>query len=74
MDGERLSPSEAFDPATPGATCRSATNSSERGYDNGLSRTLSRTLNTAVFAPMPSASVNTTTTVNVELRRMVRPA
>ena len=70
MDGERFSAPDALDPPAPGATCRSAINSSERGYDNGLSSTLLRTLKTAVFAPMPTASVNTTTTVNVRLWRM----
>ena len=46
---------------TPGAVCQTPTSASGSGYGSGLSSTPLTTLNTAVVAPMPSASVRMAT-------------
>src|SRR5689334_1236865 len=48
------------------------TSSSLRGYGSGFSSTPSIALNTAVFAPMPSASVSTTASMNAGRASSIR--
>ena len=63
IDGESRSPLlKLASPAAPGASRRSATSRSDSGYGSGRSTTLLITLNTAVFAPIPMASVSNTVT------------
>src|ERR1700733_9176853 len=65
IDGDKRSSSrKSVSPGAPGAFRRIATSCSGSGYDSGRISTLLSTLNTAVFAPMPMASVSTTVIAN----------
>ena len=58
----------------PGARVSTLMSDSGSGYGSGLISTPLTTLNTAVFAPMASASVSSTAVVNVGFRRSPRAA
>jgi hypothetical protein len=57
-----------------GATPRSVRSMVVRDYGSGFRTTAFRTLNTAVFAPIPRASVNSTTAANFGALRIERTA